>query len=146
LYRTVAKLYWASWPRQGGTAHDLVYRPQASIQTNTYSTSHFRFENKNVFSFAVPQYMSTHKHLHKPWYLSQRRIQAGTRGHAFPNHQRFFSKVRFLMSFQIFLDSIIDLSNETITFIMPCIFCSFIRSLNSQYRQSTFSSSVSQLI
>ena len=34
-----------------------------------------------------------------------------------PNHQRFFSKVPFLMSFQVFLDSIIDLSNETITFI-----------------------------
>ena len=35
-----------------------------------------------------------------------------------PNHQRFFSKVRVLMSFQTFLDSIIDLSNETITFII----------------------------
>jgi len=59
-----------------------------------------------------------------------RRIQ-GSRGRA-PNHQRFFYKVRFLMSFQIFLDSIIDSSNETITFIMPCILCSFIRSLDSQ--------------
>jgi len=37
-----------------------------------------------------------------------------------PNHHRFF-KVRFLMSIQIFLDSIIDLRNETITFIIPCI-------------------------
>jgi len=34
-----------------------------------------------------------------------------------PIIKNFFSKVRFLMSFQVFLDLIIDLSNETITFI-----------------------------
>ena len=61
----------------------------------------------------------------------QRRIQGGGHG-AMPQSSEIFSKVLFLMSFQIFLDSIIDLSNETITFIMPCILCSFIRSLNSQ--------------
>ena len=62
---------------------------------------------------------------------AQRRIQEGHGAMAPSNHQ-IFSKARFLMSFQIFLDSIIDLSNETITFILPCILCSFIRSLNSQ--------------
>jgi len=40
----------------------------------------------------------------------------GARGNA-PIIRDFFSKVRYLMSFQIFLDSITDLSNETITFI-----------------------------
>ena len=34
-----------------------------------------------------------------------------------PQSSEIFSKVRFLMNFQIFLDSIIDLDNETITFI-----------------------------
>ena len=42
----------------------------------------------------------------------------GARGHAPPIIRDFFSKVRCcLTSFQIFLDSTIDLSNETITFI-----------------------------
>ena len=50
------------------------------------------------------------------------------------------------MSFQILLDSIIDLSNETITFIMPCILCLLIRSLNSKTLSNVhFSSIVSQL-
>jgi len=50
--------------------------------------------------------------------FAQWRIQGG-RGHGAmpPIIRDFFSKVRYLMSFQIFLDSIIDLSNETITFI-----------------------------
>jgi len=63
--------------------------------------------------------------------VTQRRMQRGPRGHASQSSD-IFSKVRFLMSFQTCLDSIIDLSSETITFIMPCILCSFIRSLNSQ--------------
>jgi len=42
--------------------------------------------------------------------------KGGARGHA-PRSLEIFSKVRFLMN----LDSVIDLSNETITLIMPCI-------------------------
>jgi len=50
-------------------------------------------------------------------------IQGATGPCQTPNHQRFFYKVCFLMSFQIFLDSIIDLSNETITFINWSCIC-----------------------
>ena len=67
--------------------------------------------------------------------VRQKRIQGGgARGHGLLPIIRdfFYSKVRLLISFQIFLDSIIDLSNEAITFLMLCILCSFIRSLNSQ--------------
>jgi len=47
-------------------------------------------------------------------------VEADPRGATGPCPQSsdMFSKIRFLMSFQIFLDSIIDFSNETITFIM----------------------------
>jgi len=103
-----------------------MFSVHTAMHRNAICNDHRYDKNNDVAVYTVNNSGSiSHQRRIKGW-------RGEARGHGPPIITYFFSKVRFLMSFQIFLDSIIDLSNETITFIMPCILCSFIRSLNSQ--------------